>query len=66
MKEHWDHKYNSPKTDFGKVRIIQRAWRRFQEKELSNVRLAWNKEIFRFNSAKIKKPKLPRSIKNTS
>ncbi|CAG8670439.1 1195_t:CDS:1, partial [Paraglomus brasilianum] len=40
MKYHWDNECDKPKTDFGKARIIQRAWRRFQEKEPSNARLA--------------------------
>jgi len=42
MISHWDNECDKPKTDFGKARIIQRAWRRFQEKEPSNARLAWN------------------------
>nr|CAG8541308.1 12381_t:CDS:2 [Entrophospora candida] len=42
MQDHWDNYCSRPKTDFGRARIIQRAWRRFQEKEPSNARLAWN------------------------
>ncbi|RHZ63523.1 hypothetical protein Glove_329g26 [Diversispora epigaea] len=42
MISHWDNECDKPKTDFGKARIIQSAWRRFREKEPSNTRLAWN------------------------
>jgi len=42
MKEHYDHECSRPHTDFGHARLIQRVWRRFQEKEPSNARLAWN------------------------
>ncbi|RIB01733.1 hypothetical protein C2G38_2229856 [Gigaspora rosea] len=42
MTSHWDNDCDKPKTDFKKARIIQRAFRQFQEKELSNARLARN------------------------
>ncbi|CAJ0844173.1 6282_t:CDS:1 [Entrophospora sp. SA101] len=42
MQYHWDHECDKPKTEFGHARIIQRVWRRFQEKEPSNARLARN------------------------
>jgi hypothetical protein len=42
MINHWDNECDKLKTNFGKARIIQNAWRQFQEKELSNARLAWN------------------------
>jgi hypothetical protein len=42
MQKHWDHECDKPKSRYGHARIIQRAWRRFQEKEPSNARLAWN------------------------
>ena len=42
MQHHWDTECDKPKSRDGHARIIQRAWRRFQEKEPSNARLAWN------------------------
>jgi len=42
MQKHWDHECDKPKSRDGYARIIQRAFRRFQEKEPSNARLAWN------------------------
>ncbi|CAG8723868.1 7873_t:CDS:2 [Cetraspora pellucida] len=42
MQEHWDHDCNKPKTRDSSARIIQNVWRRFQEREPSNARLAWN------------------------
>ncbi|CAG8819708.1 31151_t:CDS:2, partial [Gigaspora margarita] len=42
MQEHWDRDCFRPKTDFGYARIIQKFWKSFKEKELSNARLAWN------------------------
>src|SRR5581483_9744612 len=42
MQKHWDHECDKPKSRDGYARIIQRAFRRFQEKEPSNARRAWN------------------------
>ncbi|RHZ45688.1 hypothetical protein Glove_661g57 [Diversispora epigaea] len=33
---------DKPKTDFGRARVIQRAYKRFKERVPSNARLAWN------------------------
>ncbi|RHZ80757.1 hypothetical protein Glove_132g71 [Diversispora epigaea] len=42
MQKHWKYECDKPKSRDGYARIIQRAFCRFQEKELSNARLAWN------------------------
>ncbi|RHZ54744.1 hypothetical protein Glove_423g94 [Diversispora epigaea] len=42
MISHWDTECSKPKTDFGRARVIQQAYKRFQERVPSNARLAWN------------------------
>ena len=42
MQEHWDHECNKPKTDFGKARIIQRAWKNYKQRPKSLASRAWN------------------------
>ena len=37
MKQHWDYSCSKAKTRDGSARIIQNAWRRFKERDLSNV-----------------------------
>jgi len=42
MREHWDHECNKPKTDFGKARIIQIAYRNYKNRPESLATQAWN------------------------
>src|SRR6185312_2571142 len=42
MQEHWNHECNKPKTDFGKVRIIQMAYRNYKNRPESLATQAWN------------------------
>jgi len=42
MQEHWDYGCDKARTRDGSARIIQQAYRRFQERVPSNARLAWN------------------------
>ena len=42
MQEHWDHECNKPKTDFGKARIIQIAYRNYKNRPESLATQAWN------------------------
>ena len=42
MQEHWDHEGNKPKTDFGKARIIQIAYRNYKNRPESLATQAWN------------------------
>ncbi|RHZ75221.1 hypothetical protein Glove_216g31 [Diversispora epigaea] len=42
MISHWDNECDKPKTDFGRARVIQRAYKRFKERVPSNAHLTWN------------------------
>ena len=42
MISHWDNECDKPKTDFGKARIIQRAWRNYKNKPESLATQVWN------------------------
>ena len=42
MISHWDNECDKPKTDFGKARIIQRAWRNYKNRPESLATQAWN------------------------
>ncbi|RIB00595.1 hypothetical protein C2G38_2230594 [Gigaspora rosea] len=42
MQEHWDHECNKPKTNFGKARIIQIAYRNYKNRPESLATQAWN------------------------
>ena len=42
MLEHWDYECNKPKTDFGKARIIQIAYRNYKNRPESLATQAWN------------------------
>ncbi|CAJ0838870.1 2900_t:CDS:2 [Entrophospora sp. SA101] len=38
---HWDNECDKPKTDFGKARIIQRAWRNYKNRPESLATRVW-------------------------
>ncbi|CAJ0834783.1 2932_t:CDS:1, partial [Entrophospora sp. SA101] len=42
MISHWDNECDKPKTDFGKARIIQRAWRNYKNRPESLATQVWN------------------------
>ena len=42
MISHWVNECDKPKTDFGKARIIQRAWRNYKNRPESLATRAWN------------------------
>jgi len=42
MQEHWDYECNKPKTNFGKARIIQIAYRNYKNRPESLATQAWN------------------------
>ncbi|RHZ69718.1 hypothetical protein Glove_280g70 [Diversispora epigaea] len=66
MQKHWNNECDKPKTDFGRARVIQRAFRNYKNRPESLATQAWNAMR---NDGTLDNEKLlgltPRKVKNS-